>query len=58
MSMLGNAGSSAAANDIMNYIEKLMKEESVEGDSKERRLLSKVWHYAKQVRETADSGWY
>lgn len=58
MSMLSNSGSSAAAEDIMQHIQKLIDELQLQADSEGYAVATKIWQYILEIKETADKGWY
>lgn len=60
MSMLGNAGAQAAAQDIIDFIEKLEREEMKLGqqDPVAFSLLGRVKKHAQDIVKACQTGWY
>jgi len=58
MSMQGNAGSSAAAEDLINYIKTFIEQNSISPGSESYEALMSISKYAQEIKEAADSGWY
>jgi len=56
MSLGSNIGASAAAEEIMKFIDTLLAQHS--SSSAEYYELSKVRDFAEEIKKTADSGWY
>ncbi len=58
MSMMSNSGSSAAAEDVMHYIQKLIDELGLQEDSEGYRVAMKIYLHSYEIKDCADKGWY